>query len=75
MQFWHKRGMNAISQSSAVLLANVLIPIAVIFFSAGFFPYKPVLPGLASHEGRSKDEIPPRVFDKVIFMVIDALRR
>ncbi|PLB49539.1 alkaline phosphatase-like protein [Aspergillus steynii IBT 23096] len=66
--------MNAIPQSSAVLLANVLIPIAVIFFSAGFFPYKPLLPGLASHEGRRKDEIPPRVFDKVIFMVIDALR-
>lgn len=67
--------MVASPKCSAVLLANVLIPIAVIFFSTGFFPYKPLLPGLASYEGRSRDEIPPRIFDKVIFVVIDALRR
>ncbi|KAI9040880.1 mannose-ethanolamine phosphotransferase LAS21 [Aspergillus affinis] len=66
--------MIAAPKPLAVLLANVLIPIAVIFFSAGFFPYKPLLPGLASYEGTSKDGIPPRVFDKVVFMVVDALR-
>ncbi|KAL4998988.1 alkaline-phosphatase-like protein [Aspergillus recurvatus] len=55
-----------------VLVANVLIPIAVLVFSLGFFPYKPLIPGLATFE-LSKD-VPPRVFDKVIFMVVDALR-
>jgi len=57
-------------------------------FATGFFPYKPFLAGLATHEqllaeeelgllGESGAEItrPARVFDKVIFMVVDALRR
>ena len=75
MNSWYTRGMAAIPKTSTVFLANILIPVAVIFFSAGFFPYKPLLPGLASYEGTNQDAIPPRVFDKVIFMVIDALRR
>lgn len=56
-----------------VLVANVLIPIAVLVFSLGFFPYKPLISGLATFD--SFEDRPPRVFDKVIFMVVDALRR
>ncbi|EAA57836.1 hypothetical protein AN6496.2 [Aspergillus nidulans FGSC A4] len=55
-----------------VLVANVLIPIAVLVFSLGFFPYKPLISGLATFD--SFEDRPPRVFDKVIFMVVDALR-
>ncbi|KAL4976195.1 alkaline-phosphatase-like protein [Aspergillus desertorum] len=55
-----------------VLVANVLIPIAVLVFSLGFFPYKPLIPGLATFE--LSENAPPRVFDKVVFMVVDALR-
>ncbi|KAL4737236.1 alkaline-phosphatase-like protein [Aspergillus similis] len=55
-----------------VLVANVLIPIAVLVFSLGFFPYKPLISGLATFE--FSEDPPPRVFDKVIFMVVDALR-
>ncbi|KAL6231464.1 hypothetical protein BDW75DRAFT_44334 [Aspergillus navahoensis] len=55
-----------------VLVANVLIPIAVLVFSLGFFPYKPLIPGLAKFE--FSEDAPPRIFDKVIFMVVDALR-
>ena len=56
--------------------ANLLIPIAVLVFATGFFPYKTFIPGRASFE-RSEhgiDKRPPP-FDKVIFMVVDALRR
>ncbi|KXS96742.1 hypothetical protein AC578_9019 [Pseudocercospora eumusae] len=56
-------------RTACLALANILLPIAVLVFASGFFPYKPVLPGLATfgEHGDSK-------FDKVIFMVVDALR-
>ncbi|KAL2754661.1 hypothetical protein ACRALDRAFT_2109081 [Sodiomyces alcalophilus JCM 7366] len=31
-------------------LSNVLIPISILIFATGFFPYKPFLPGLAQFE-------------------------
>ena len=68
-----------------LILANLLIPVAVLVFATGFFPYKPFLSGLATFEevetqehGQgllSKDARPEGKFDKVIFMVVDALRR
>ncbi|PYH48300.1 putative exocyst complex component Sec15 [Aspergillus saccharolyticus JOP 1030-1] len=64
--------MATVSGLSAILIANILIPIAVTFFSSGFFPYKPLTSGLArSEDVESQFEAP---FDKVIFMVVDALR-
>jgi ethanolamine phosphate transferase 2 subunit G len=67
--------------TAALVLANVLIPIAVVVFATGFFPYKPLLPGLATFEdgleGAESDkevQSPPVVFDRVVFMVVDALR-
>ncbi|KFY48013.1 hypothetical protein V495_01682 [Pseudogymnoascus sp. VKM F-4514 (FW-929)] len=43
---------------------------------SGFFPYKPFLPGLAEYEalGSGLGAPPKAPFDKVIFMVVDALR-
>lgn len=72
-------------------LANILLPISVLVFASGFFPYKPFLPGLATFEdvAESGEELtsqdgttggqrllaqPEPVFDKVVFMVVDALR-
>lgn len=68
---------NMPSQTSKLLLcvANVLIPIAIIIFATGFFPYKPFLPGLARFEDADLGSPPKAPFDKVIFMVVDALRR
>lgn len=65
-------------RTTALTLANLLLPIAVLVFAAGFFPYKPVLPGLATFEeqdehGHAGERGAP-VFNKVIFMVVDALR-
>ncbi|KAI9677584.1 MAG: major facilitator super transporter protein [Caeruleum heppii] len=54
-----------------LVLANVLIPVAISFFARGFFPYKPFLPGLAQHHGQVSPEAP---FNRVVFMVVDALR-
>jgi hypothetical protein len=58
-----------------LLLANALIPIACIVFACGFFPYKPFIPGLAEYRQLEYGEPPEAQFDKLIFMVVDALRR
>ena len=63
----------AISRRWATVFANLLLPVGILIFSAGFFPYKPLLPGLATFE--PDHNATPAVFDKVIFMVVHALRR
>ncbi|KAF1985913.1 alkaline phosphatase-like protein [Aulographum hederae CBS 113979] len=55
-------------------LANLLIPAAVLVFAKAFFPYKPFLPGLAEYQVLDYGDPPPAPFDKVVFMVVDALR-
>ncbi|KAF4634614.1 hypothetical protein G7Y89_g3507 [Cudoniella acicularis] len=57
-----------------LLVANVLIPVAILTFASGFFPYKPFLAGLAQYEPLEYGAPPEAPFDKVIFMVVDALR-
>ncbi|CAK7266639.1 major facilitator super transporter protein [Sporothrix epigloea] len=61
----------------AILLltaANLLIPLAIGIFGKGFFPYKPLLPGLAQYEDNGYGLPAPAPFDRVVFMVVDALR-
>ena len=58
-----------------LVAANLLIPVSILIFAGGFFPYKPFLPGLASYESLEYGSVPQAPFDKVIFMVVDALRR
>jgi hypothetical protein len=62
-------------RSLLLITANVLIPIAILTFAGGFFPYKPFLSGLAQYESLEYGAPPEAPFDKVIFMVVDALRR
>lgn len=57
-----------------LLAANVLIPLAIAVFGKGFFPYKPLLSGLAQYEDNGFGPAAPAPFDRVIFMVVDALR-
>jgi ethanolaminephosphotransferase len=52
---------------------NLLLPIGILWFAKGFFPYKPFLPGLSSFV--ETDDRVTAPFNKVIFMVVDALRR
>ncbi|MCJ1385910.1 major facilitator super transporter protein, partial [Xylographa soralifera] len=47
---------------------------AIWIFTLGFFPYKPFLPGRAQYHGDEDDFVSNAPFDKVIFMVVDALR-
>ena len=64
--------------TSKVLLvvANLLVTPAIIVFASGFFPYKPFLHGRAIFEGVDEVELAAKApFNKVIFMVVDALRR
>jgi len=62
-------------QTVLLFAANLLIPIAILTFASGFFPYKPFLSGLAQYENLEYGPPPGAPFDKVIFMVVDALRR
>ena len=65
-----------------LIVANLLVPVAILVFATGFFPYKPFLPGLAQYEelgmndvlGKGWQEPPKAPFDKLVFMVVDALR-
>lgn len=69
----------------SLILANLLIPVSILLFATGFFPYKPFLAGLATFEEAENEQHevgllsettrPEGVFDKVVFMVVDALRR
>ncbi|KAF4303036.1 Type I phosphodiesterase/nucleotide pyrophosphatase/phosphate transferase [Botryosphaeria dothidea] len=61
-------------QHALLTVANVLIPVAVLTFAVGFFPYKPFLPGLAQYGPSVDGNSPEAPFDKVVFMVVDALR-
>jgi ethanolaminephosphotransferase len=67
-------------QTLFLTLANLLIPVAILLFAVGFFPYKPFIPGLATYEKLGWEEQmewtqePERQFDKLVFMVVDALR-
>ncbi|KAJ4987461.1 gpi ethanolamine phosphate transferase 2 [Stagonosporopsis vannaccii] len=69
-------------RKALLALANLLIPVAILIFATGFFPYKPFMPGLAEYEelktnakdGGSMQHPPEAPFDKLVFMVVDALR-
>jgi ethanolamine phosphate transferase 2 subunit G len=54
-----------------LFIANGLLPLSIYFFCSGFFPYKPILPGNASGD----QILRPAIFDKVIIMIVDSLRR
>ncbi|RNJ55384.1 major facilitator super transporter protein [Verticillium nonalfalfae] len=57
-----------------LVIANLLIPVSIIIFATGFFPYKPFLSGLAQYEALEYGSPPAAPFDRLVFMVVDALR-
>jgi ethanolaminephosphotransferase len=67
--------MNIYVKKPFCFLANALTVCAVLVFASGFFPRKAFLPGLAALPlGQDVSEL-SSPFNKVIFMVVDALRR
>jgi len=65
--------MRGLSSWLSIAAINSLLPVGILIFAKGFFPYKPFLPGLAVFgDGDVRTTAP---FDKVVFMVVDALRR
>ena len=69
----HRNAMNRGQSWLPMVAAIFLIPVAVLVFAVGFFPYKPFLPGRAAYA--ADDVVQSAPFDKIIFMVVDALRR
>ncbi|KAK3944311.1 GPI ethanolamine phosphate transferase 2 [Diplogelasinospora grovesii] len=58
-----------------LIAANILTPVAILTFARGFFPHKPFIPGFAEFDAVTEYGDPPEApFDKLVFMVIDALR-
>ena len=66
-----KQGLSAF----LLAVANILLPVAILTFGSGFFPYKPFLPGLAQYADVGIESAPEAPFDRLVFMVVDALRR
>jgi len=67
--------MKSRSSKASCLLSNALVVGSILVFAVGFFPHKAFLPGLATWSDRQDGSIISAPFDKVIFMVVDALRR
>lgn len=65
--------MSSSTSKFAVIFQNVVLGIAILIFAKGFFPHKAVLPGLAAWP-EDYGTRPAAPFNKVIFMVVDALR-
>jgi len=65
--------MRGLSSWLSIAAINLLLPVGILLFAKGFFPYKPFLPGLAVFGDEDVRTTVP--FDKVVFMVVDALRR
>ncbi|KAI1344282.1 GPI ethanolamine phosphate transferase [Xylariaceae sp. FL0016] len=60
--------------TTLLVVANLLVPAAILIFATGFFPYKPFLPGLAQYDHLEYGSPPEPPFDRLVFMVVDALR-
>lgn len=66
-----------------IVISSILQLIGIAIFAKGFFPYKKVLPGSATENGLEDYEefglvaLPSaeKQFDRLVFVVIDALRR
>jgi len=66
-----------------IILSSILQLAGIGFFARGFFPYKKVLPGFATKNvpedfkalGLEPFKYPEKLFDRLVFIVIDALRR
>jgi hypothetical protein len=66
-----------------IIVCSILQLVGITFFAKGFFPYKKVLPGFATQNGPEDytalglDPVnsPRKLFDRMVFIVIDALRR
>lgn len=67
--------MLKILSTASLIIANLLIPLSLFTFATGFFPYKAFLPGKATFNDSLIHHVELPVFDKLIFMVVDALRR
>lgn len=58
----------------AIALANVFVIASLVIFAKGFFPHKASLPGVAQWPAASGASTRAAPFDRVVFMVVDALR-
>lgn len=59
----------------SLLFTNTLMIISLLIFASGFFPYKSFQSGKARFSAAEELMSIPPLFDKMIFMVVDALRR
>lgn len=58
----------------AIAAANIFLIASLVIFAKGFFPHKASLPGFAQWPADSLASSRAAPFDRVVFMVVDALR-
>lgn len=66
--------MGLLYGKAAIYLANVILIASLLVFAKGFFPHKAFLPGLAKWSSDFDASARSAPFDRVVFMVVDALR-
>ncbi|KAJ9603385.1 major facilitator super transporter protein [Cladophialophora chaetospira] len=66
--------MRVTLKAAAIAVAHALLITALLVFAKGFFPHKASLPGLAAWQPDSAAAARTAPFNRVIFMVVDALR-
>ncbi|KIW27472.1 uncharacterized protein PV07_07206 [Cladophialophora immunda] len=66
--------MSITLRNATLWLSNLILIAALLIFAKGFFPHKAFLPGLATWPATSEAGPRSAPFDRVIFMVVDALR-
>lgn len=67
--------MLSLRSAGLLALSNVLLLIAIITFAIGFYPHKSTLSGIARATDSDQLDFADSPFDKLIFVVVDALRR
>lgn len=67
--------MYSVLQKAVLFAVNVILALGLLLFASGFFPHKAFIAGLAQWSGKDGIQATDAPFDRIIFMVVDALRR
>ena len=67
--------MRPLLHNVLMIAVNTTVISALLLFGIGFFPHKAFIPGKAEWPGGASQGPIDAPFDKVILMVVDALRR
>ncbi|EGR48836.1 uncharacterized protein TRIREDRAFT_61486 [Trichoderma reesei QM6a] len=65
---------SSLAGSLLLTAANILVPLSILVFATGFFPYKPFLSGLAEYEPLEYGPPPKAPFDRLLLASLSHAR-